>query len=225
VNPARPLTKDGHDLGRAVVLLAAWVFDFLPRIADNAPKRFAPPGGCSSSVKRLTPRWRAAARRVRVHIEDSMISVIVDDGEMRVIEGRPVAPPTWRSMSMRRRSSTCAWGALVDAMRYAKGSCDSWGAKRRFAATRAPFGGWMALGPCRCAPDDVEGPAHSFTCRGSREPDIRFDPHPPCRSPAADSALEPSARGKRIRYRPSLHGRTFSGAACGIASPWTSSHS
>src|SRR4030095_10007024 len=48
-------------------------------------------------------------------------------------------------MSMRPRSSTWEWGAFADAMRYAKGSCDSWAAKRLFAATRASF----ALGLCR----------------------------------------------------------------------------
>jgi hypothetical protein len=46
-------------------------------------------------------------------------------------------------MSMRPRSSTWEWGAFADAMRYAKGSCDSWAAKRLFAATRASFGRWL----------------------------------------------------------------------------------
>src|SRR5262249_59540874 len=46
-------------------------------------------------------------------------------------------------MSMRPRSSTWEWGAFADAMRYAKGSCDSWATKRLFAATRASFGRWL----------------------------------------------------------------------------------
>jgi hypothetical protein len=50
-------------------------------------------------------------------------------------------------MSMRPRSSTWAWGAFADAMRYAKGSCDSWAAQRLFAATGASFARWLCRGP------------------------------------------------------------------------------
>src|SRR5262249_5555837 len=46
-------------------------------------------------------------------------------------------------MSMRPRSSTWEWGAFADAMPYAKGSYDSWAAKRLFAAIRASFGRWL----------------------------------------------------------------------------------
>src|SRR4029453_16347824 len=46
-------------------------------------------------------------------------------------------------MSMRPRSSTWEWGVFMVAMRYAKGSCDSWAAKRLFAATRASFARWL----------------------------------------------------------------------------------
>src|SRR5262245_3300182 len=59
-------------------------------------------------------------------------------------------------MWMRPRSSTWEWGAFAAAMRSAEGSCDSWVAKRLFAATRASFGRWLALGPSPCAPDDAE---------------------------------------------------------------------
>jgi hypothetical protein len=52
------------------------------------------------------------------HIDDSVISVIVDDGE----RGTPAERSTWRSTSTKPRSSTGEWGALADATQSAKGS-------------------------------------------------------------------------------------------------------
>jgi hypothetical protein len=53
---------------------------------------------------------------------------------------------------MRPRSSTWEWGAFADAMRCAKGQCDSWAAKRLFAATRVSFARWL----CRDRVQKVE---------------------------------------------------------------------
>jgi hypothetical protein len=66
---------------------------------------------------------------------------------------------------MRRRSSTWEWGAFADAMRYAKGSCDSWAAKRLFAATRASFARWLCQD--RVAHGSIATAGRSVTVHGA----------------------------------------------------------
>jgi DNA-binding HxlR family transcriptional regulator len=129
------LTEDGQELGRAIVPLAAWGVRIL---AANRRKR----------TEAFRPAWEllflretfdaSSARDVHdvyeFHVDDSVISVIVDDGEMQVIEGQSGRPV---DVEIHVDATTFI------VMRYAKGSCDSWAAKRLFAATRASFARWL----------------------------------------------------------------------------------
>src|SRR5215470_2093629 len=67
------LSKDGQDLARAIVPLAAWGLLFLRETFD------------ASSARDVHDVYE-------FHIDDSVISVIVDDGEMQVIEGQSGRP-------------------------------------------------------------------------------------------------------------------------------------
>jgi DNA-binding HxlR family transcriptional regulator len=138
------LTEDGQELARALVPLAAWGVRILAANRRKRTEAFRPAWGFLFLRETLDA---SSARDVHdvyeIHIDDSVISVIADDGEMQVIEGRAAALSTSRSMSTRPRTSTWEWGAFAVAMRYAKGSCDSWAAKRLFAATRASFARWL----------------------------------------------------------------------------------
>jgi hypothetical protein len=73
---------------------------------------------------------------------------------------------------MRPRSSTWEWGAFADAMRYAKGSCDSWAAKRLFAATRASFARWLCRN--RVAHVSIATAGRSVTVHGVGDLDPRY---------------------------------------------------
>src|SRR4030095_13871285 len=96
-------------------------------------------------------------------------------------------------MSMRPRSSTWEWGAFADAMRYAKGSCDSSAAKRLFAATRASFALWLCRG---------RG-AHFSIVTASRSADNRFKGVAKARkaSPEGDITPEVGPSGPSVPVR------------------------
>jgi DNA-binding HxlR family transcriptional regulator len=88
------LTEDGHDLARAIVPLAAWGVRILAANRRKRTEAFRPVWG----LLFLRETFDAASARgvhdvYEFHIEDSVASVIVDDGAMQVIEGpsgRPV---------------------------------------------------------------------------------------------------------------------------------------
>ena len=88
------LTEDGRDLARAIVPLAAWGVRILAATRRKRTEAFRPAWG----LLFLRETFDASSARgvhdvYEFHIDDSVISVIVDDGEMQVIEGvsgRPV---------------------------------------------------------------------------------------------------------------------------------------
>src|SRR4029453_4455516 len=82
------LTEDGRDLARAIVPLAAWGVRILAANRRKRTEAFRPSWGFLF----LRETFDASSARgvhdtYEFHIDDSVISVIVDDGEMRVIEG------------------------------------------------------------------------------------------------------------------------------------------
>jgi Putative quorum-sensing-regulated virulence factor len=97
----------------------------------------------SAEAPVLCRRNRAAKDVYEFHVDDSVISVIVDDGEMQVIEGQSGRPVDVEIHVDATTFIEWEWGAFADAMRCAKGSCDSWAANRLFAATRASFARWL----------------------------------------------------------------------------------
>jgi DNA-binding HxlR family transcriptional regulator len=88
------LTEDGRDLARAIVPLAAWGVRILAANRRKRTEVFRPAWG----LLFLRETFDASSARgvhdvYEFHIDDSVTSVIVDDGEMQVIEGpsgRPV---------------------------------------------------------------------------------------------------------------------------------------
>ena len=83
------LTDDGQELGRAVVPLAAWGVRLLVANRRKRTEAFRPAWG----LLFLRETFDASLARdvhdvYEFHIDDSVISVIVDDGEMQVIEGQ-----------------------------------------------------------------------------------------------------------------------------------------
>jgi DNA-binding HxlR family transcriptional regulator len=88
------LTEDGRALARAIVPLAAWGVRILAANRRKRTEAFRPAWGFLF----LRETFDASSARgvhdvYEFHIDDSVISVIVDDGEMQVIEGpsgRPV---------------------------------------------------------------------------------------------------------------------------------------
>jgi DNA-binding HxlR family transcriptional regulator len=87
------LTKDGHDLARAIVPLAAWGVRILAANRRKRTEAFRPAWG----LLFLRETFDASSARdvhdvYEFHIDDSVISVIVDDGEMQVIEGQSGRP-------------------------------------------------------------------------------------------------------------------------------------
>ena len=88
------LTKDGQELARALVPLAAWGVRILAANRRKRTEAFRPAWGFLF----LRATFDASSARdvhdvYEIHIDDSVISVIVDAGEMQVIEGpsgRPV---------------------------------------------------------------------------------------------------------------------------------------
>ena len=87
------LTEDGQDLARAMVPLAAWGVRILAANRRKRTEAFRPAWGFLF----LRETFDASSARdvhdvYEIHIDDSVISVIVDDGEMHVIEGRSGRP-------------------------------------------------------------------------------------------------------------------------------------
>src|SRR5262252_3357641 len=88
------LTEDGRDLARAIVPLAAWGVRILAANRRKRSEAFRPAWG----LLFLRETFDASSARgvhdvYELHIDDAVISVIVDDGDMQVIEGpsgRPV---------------------------------------------------------------------------------------------------------------------------------------
>jgi DNA-binding HxlR family transcriptional regulator len=88
------LTEDGQELARALVPLAAWGVRILAANRRKRTEAFRPAWGFLF----LRATFDASSARdvhdvYEIHIDDSVISVIVDDGEMQVAEGpsgRPV---------------------------------------------------------------------------------------------------------------------------------------
>jgi DNA-binding HxlR family transcriptional regulator len=88
------LTEDGRDLARATVPLAAWGVRILAANRRKRTEAFHPAWG----LLFLRETFDASSARgvhdvYEFHVDDSVISVIVDDGTMQVIEGpsgRPV---------------------------------------------------------------------------------------------------------------------------------------
>jgi DNA-binding HxlR family transcriptional regulator len=82
------LTQDGQDLGRAMVPLAAWGVRILAANRRKRSEAFRPAWGLLALRETFDS---ASARGVHdvyeFHIDGSVISVIVDDGAMQVIEG------------------------------------------------------------------------------------------------------------------------------------------
>jgi DNA-binding HxlR family transcriptional regulator len=83
------LTQDGRDLGRAMVPLAAWGLRILAANRRKRTEAFRPAWG----FLLLRETFDASSARdvhdvYEFHIDGSVISVIVDDGEMEVIEGQ-----------------------------------------------------------------------------------------------------------------------------------------
>jgi DNA-binding HxlR family transcriptional regulator len=87
------LTADGQELGRAIVPLAAWGVRILAANRRKRTETFRPAWG----LLFLRATFDASSARdvhdvYEFHIDDSVVSVIVDDGEMQVIEGQSGRP-------------------------------------------------------------------------------------------------------------------------------------
>ena len=83
------LTQDGQELGRAIIPLAAWGIRILAANRRKRTEAFRPAWG----LLFLRETFDALSARdvhdvYEFHIDDSVVSVIVDDGEMQVIEGQ-----------------------------------------------------------------------------------------------------------------------------------------
>jgi DNA-binding HxlR family transcriptional regulator len=83
------LTEDGRDLGRAMVPLAAWGVRILAANRRKRTESFRPAWG----LLFLRETFDATSARgvhdvYEFHIDSSVTSVIVDDGEMEVVEGQ-----------------------------------------------------------------------------------------------------------------------------------------
>ncbi len=87
------LTEDGQELGRAIVPLAGWGVRILAANRRKRTEAFRPAWG----LLFLRETFDASSARdvhdvYEFHIGDSVIGVIVDDGEMQVIEGQSGRP-------------------------------------------------------------------------------------------------------------------------------------
>jgi DNA-binding HxlR family transcriptional regulator len=87
------LAKDGQELGRAIVPLAAWGVRILAANRRKRTEAFRPAWG----LLFLRETFDASSARgvhdvYEFHIDDSVISVFVDDGEMQMIEGQSPRP-------------------------------------------------------------------------------------------------------------------------------------
>jgi len=87
------LTEGGQELGRAIVPLAAWGVRILAANRRKRTEAFRPAWG----LLFLRETFDASSARgvhdvYEFHIDSSVISVIVDDGEMQVINGQSGRP-------------------------------------------------------------------------------------------------------------------------------------
>lgn len=87
------LTDDGQELGRAIVPLAAWGVRILAANRRKRTEAFRPAWGLLFLRETFdASRARGVHDVYEFHIDDAVISVIVDDGEMQVIEGKSGRP-------------------------------------------------------------------------------------------------------------------------------------
>lgn len=87
------LTEDGQELGRAIIPLAAWGVRILAANPRKRTEAFRPAWG----LLFLRETFDASSARdvhdvYEFHIDDAVVSVIVDDGEVQVIEGQSGRP-------------------------------------------------------------------------------------------------------------------------------------
>jgi len=87
------LTDDGRELARALVPLAAWGVRILAAHRRKRTEAFRPTWG----LLFLRETFDASSARgvhdvYEFHVDDSVVSVIVDDGQMQVIEGESGRP-------------------------------------------------------------------------------------------------------------------------------------
>jgi DNA-binding HxlR family transcriptional regulator len=82
------LTPDGRDLGRAMVPLAAWGVRILAANRRQRSEAFRPAWGLLFQRETFDARSAHGVHDVyEFHIDGSVVSVIVDDGEMEIMEG------------------------------------------------------------------------------------------------------------------------------------------
>jgi DNA-binding HxlR family transcriptional regulator len=82
------LTENGRDLARAIVPLAAWGVRILAANRRKRTEAFRPAWGLLFLRETFDASLARGVHDVyEFHVDDSVISVIVDDGEMQVIEG------------------------------------------------------------------------------------------------------------------------------------------
>ncbi len=87
------LTEEGQDLARAMVPLAAWGVRVLAANRRKRAEAFRPAWGFLFLRETFDASSACDVHDVyEFHIDDSVISVIVDDGEMQVIEGHSGRP-------------------------------------------------------------------------------------------------------------------------------------
>ena len=87
------LTEDGQELGRAIVPLAAWGVRILAANPRKRTEAFRPAWGLLFLRDTFDPSSAPDVHDVyEFHIDDSVTSVIVDDGEMQVMEGQSGRP-------------------------------------------------------------------------------------------------------------------------------------
>src|SRR5262245_60320630 len=82
------LTGDGQDLGRAIIPLAAWGVRILAANRRKRTEAFRPTWG----LLFLRETFDASSARgvhdvYEFHVDDAVVSVIVDDGEVKLLEG------------------------------------------------------------------------------------------------------------------------------------------
>ena len=90
------LTEDGHELARAMLPLAAWGVRILASSPRKRTEAFRPAWGFLFLRETFDASLACGARGVHdvyeFHIDDSVITVIVDDGKLQVTEGHGGRP-------------------------------------------------------------------------------------------------------------------------------------
>jgi len=87
------LSEDGQELARAMIPLAAWGVRILAANRRKRTEAFRPAWGFLYLRETFDASSAHDVHDVyEFHIDDSVISVIVDDGDMQVIEGRTGRP-------------------------------------------------------------------------------------------------------------------------------------